>query len=138
MSAAGDRKQREEARAWIAAADEDAGSARVLIAAVPPRLTTAAYLCQQAAEKLMKGLLTVAAVPFRKTHNLGELAGQVADAFPDLAGLVAPLRGLTSWSFAFRYPGAAGLGEPVPTRDELEAVLGAIDELKAELAARAA
>jgi HEPN domain-containing protein len=76
MSAAGGGKAREEARGWLAAADED-----VLIAATPPWAATAAHLCQQAAEKLMKGLLTCAAVPFRKTHNLDELAGQVEDAY---------------------------------------------------------
>ena len=138
MSAPGDRKQREEARGWFAKADEDVAAARVLAAATPPLLTTAAYHCQQAAEKLMKGLLTVGAVPFRKTHNLGELAGQVSDAYPELVDRVAPLRWQTSWNFAFRYPGIDELTEPVPTGEEIAAVLDDIGVLRTELHARTA
>ena len=116
MSAASSGKAREEARGWLAAADEDVASARVLIAATPPRTATAAYLCQQAAEKVMKGLLTCAAKPFRKTHNLDELAAQVSDAFPELEQRVGPLRWQTSWNFVFRYPSAERSPEPTPSR----------------------
>jgi HEPN domain-containing protein len=138
MSAAGDDKAREEVRRWLVAADEDVASARVLIAATPPRTATAAYLCQQAAEKLMKGLLTCAAVPFRKTHNLDELAGQVSDTFTELRGGAASLRWQTSWNFVIRYPAAENPPEPVPGVAEIEAVLADIGRLRAELDDRAA
>jgi HEPN domain len=43
-----------------------------------------AYNCQQAAEKLIKGLLVLAAAPFRKTHDLDELSEAAAPIYPDL------------------------------------------------------
>jgi HEPN domain-containing protein len=133
MSAPGNDKARDEARGSLDAADEDCASARVLVAASPLRAATAAYLCQQAAEKLMKGLLTCAAIPFRKTHNLDELAGQVEDGHPELRQLVAPLRWQTSWNFVFRYPRPERTAEPAPTVAELLAVLDDIGRLRAEL-----
>jgi HEPN domain-containing protein len=136
MNAAGSAKAREEARGWLAAADEDVASARVLIAATPPRTATAAYLCQQAAEKVMKGLLTCAAMRFRKTHNLDELAGQLSSVFPELQQRVAPLRWQTSWNFVFRYPSAERSPEPAPTVEEVEAVLVDIMRLRADLNTR--
>ena len=68
MSAADDgRARRDEARRWLAVADEDLGAAEALLAVEPPRPKSAAYHCQQAIEKLVKGLLVLAGVTFRKT-----------------------------------------------------------------------
>ena len=67
----------------------------------------------------MKGLLALAALPFRKTYNLDKLSNQIADGWPELARRVEPLRWQTSWNFAFRYPGAGEESEPLPSSDEL-------------------
>jgi hypothetical protein len=77
--------------------------------------------------------ITCAAIPFRKTHNLDELAGQVEDGHPELRQLVAPLRWQTSWNFVFRYPRPERTAEPAPTVAELLAVLDDIGRLRAEL-----
>lgn len=138
MSEPNDRKQREEAANWLTIADEDAAAASTLIGAAPPLVRTAAYLCQQAAERLMKGLLTVAAVPFRKTHDLDELANLVEEAFPELAERLAPLRSRTSWGVAFRYPGVQQPGQSEPTPVEVAGTLEALAALRGDLAARAA
>jgi HEPN domain-containing protein len=132
MSAPSSDKAREEASRRLAKADEDAASARVLIDATPPRPATAAYLYQQAAEKLMKGRLTRAAAQFHKTHNLDELAGQVDNSHPELRRLVALLRWQTSWNVVFRYPRAERTAEPAPTVAELLAVFDDIARLRAK------
>jgi HEPN domain-containing protein len=50
-----DSNQRHEANAWLARADEDLRAVRPCLDAPPPVLGVAAYHCQQAAEKLIKG-----------------------------------------------------------------------------------
>lgn len=135
MSGADPEKQREEARRWLARADEDLAAANALAMLSPPLTGAAAYHAQQAAEKVMKGLLTVAAVPFRKTHNLNELGGQVVAAWPGLATLVDPLRPLTSWNFAYRYPAAEELSEPAPLAAAILDTLAQIKLLREAFAA---
>jgi HEPN domain-containing protein len=71
-----------------------------------PALGIAAYHCQQAAEKLVKGLLVVAGVGFPRTHDLLELAGRAAPFYSDLSSLLGALGPLTVWSVAYRYPGS--------------------------------
>ena len=69
-----------------------------------PLLKIAAYHAQQAAEKLMKALLTATGAPFRRTHDLSELAEALASVTPELAAEFEPLRSLSSWSVVARYP----------------------------------
>jgi HEPN domain-containing protein len=135
MSGADPHKQHEEARLWLARADDDLAAACVLAAASPPLFGAAAYHAQQAAEKVVKGLLTAMAVAFRRTHNLNELGGQLVAARPELAALVDPLRPLTTWNVAFRYPAVDELNEPVPSSAELRAAIERIEPLRAVLAA---
>jgi HEPN domain-containing protein len=130
-------KQREEADAWLAKADEDLRAVRLCLDARPPELGVAAYHCQQAAEKLIKGLLVVAAIPFRKTHDLDELSHLADPAYPDVEPLLAFLRVRTYWGFAFRYPmpgQGAGRQQP-PAPEEIEETLQPLRDLRARLAA---
>lgn len=129
-------RQCEEARLWLAKVDEDIAVAGRCLTGSEPLLGAAAYHCQQAAEKLMKGLLTLIAAPFRKTHDLDELTTQLAEALPDLRLRAEPLRNLTPWAFAFRYP---GLDEPpLPTLAEIETALHDVDSLRTAFLARLA
>ncbi len=82
---------------------------------------TAAYHCQQAVEKVIKGLLVLARVPFRKTHDLETLRDLVVPCFPDLTTRIDRLVPLTDWGHAFRYPDLGS--EPVPSVDTLRTVL---------------
>jgi HEPN domain-containing protein len=132
MSGADPAKQRDEAKAWLAKADEDLRAIRLCLDAGPPVLGVAAYHCQQAAEKLIKGLLVLSAVPFRKTHDLDELSHLAVPAHPDAEPLLAHLRVRTYWGFAFRYPmpdESAGTQEP-PRPEEIEETLGRLHELR--------
>ncbi len=119
---------------WLDVAAVDERAARLSLAADPPLPTVAAFHCQQAAEKLLKGLLVRALIDFGKTHDLERLGRPVTGRYPDLAPLVKPMRDWTAWSVAYRYPAESG-PEPEPPRAELEAALRLIAQLAA--AARA-
>lgn len=62
----------------------------------PPSLGNAAYHCQQAAEKLMKGLLVASGISFRKVHDLDELASITVPLFPALTTDLDRCRPFTS------------------------------------------
>lgn len=127
-------ERRREASRWLTIALEDRRVASACIALEMPSFTVAAYLCQQATEKLLKGLLIAAGVPFRKTHDMDELGDLVVIRYPGEVDLVAKVRRLTVWAFAYRYPGIEEIIEPQPTIDELRDVLGVIDALADRLA----
>lgn len=93
-----------EARRWFAKAGEDRRSAVLALGDDPPLLDPAAYHCQQASEKLLKGLLVAAGATVTKTHDLRRLEAMVLPLYPALAAEVAAVAGLTSWGTATRYP----------------------------------
>jgi HEPN domain-containing protein len=96
--------QWEEARRWFAKSLEDQRMARLACQAEPPLFEPAAFHCQQAAEKLLKGLLVSAAITIPKTHDLERLAGLVGEVFPQLEQNISQLSPLTPWGLATRYP----------------------------------
>ncbi|MDZ3835917.1 MAG: HEPN domain-containing protein [Rhodospirillales bacterium] len=99
-----DAIQWEEARRWFARADDDLAAARLLLDAQPAIVRLAAFHCQQAAEKLLKGLLIAARMTAPKSHDLAALAPGVTAAFPAVTEIVGALRRLGSWYVAARYP----------------------------------
>ena len=92
----------------------------------------AAYLCQQATEKLLKGLLVLAGVPFSKTHDLQPLRDLAVSRFPDLHSLIDRLVPLTPWAHTYRYPNMGG--DPAPSVEELHGILDAIGQFAARVA----
>ena len=121
-----------EVLGWIKVATSDMRAARVCLSADPPLCDIAAYHCQQASEKLLKGFLVRANRDFGKTHNLGKLADAVVIAFPHVDRLVEPLRDWTLWSVAYRYPGMEQ-EEPEPSLDGLYIALRAIETVRSGL-----
>ncbi len=109
------------ARRWVAVADRDIRSAYACLDAQEPIPEAATYHCQQAAEKLTKGLLVLAQVPFRRTHDLEALRDLVVTRFPDLRTSIDLLVPLTDWGLVFRYPDMGD--EPVPSADQLRSAL---------------
>ena len=77
----------------------------------PPLLDAAAFHCQQAAEKVLKGFLVRASIDFGKTHDLEKLGDIVASHYPSVASLAAAMADWTTWSVAYRYP---DLADPEP------------------------
>jgi len=111
--------------AWLRIAAPDERAARICLAAEPPLPDVAAYRCQQAGEKILKGFLVLADTDFRSTPDLDELGRSVMLRFPDVAALVAPIGAWTVWGVEHRYPSETGsIAEP--SADVLSAALDAI------------
>jgi len=89
----------------FALAAEDRRVATVRRGADPPLLSSAAFHCQQAIEKLSKGFLTPAGKRSGKTHLLAPLGTAAEPSFREIADLVAAAR---DWSG--RAPGSAAIG----------------------------
>jgi HEPN domain-containing protein len=86
---------------WLTLADEDMQSARRMAAdgSYPERLVC--LLCQQAAEKAIKGALVAEDIDPPKAHGLTPLLEQAGVAI-DVGG--ADVDWLSRWSVAGRYP----------------------------------
>lgn len=87
-----------EARRWFAKAAEDLQMARLAMGAPTPLTEPAAYHCQQAAEKLLKGLLVGCAVPVPRTHDLERLAKLLGTRVPDVSAEIQRLVVLSPWA----------------------------------------
>ncbi len=94
-----------EIRQWLARADHDLRSARLLFIADPPLLDTTVYHCQQTAEKAFKAYLTYQDTPFQKVHILSVLVEQCMKCDPTFEELMDIADLLTPYAVAFRYPG---------------------------------
>lgn len=92
-------------RSWLVKADRDLRSARELAEAEAPLLDTAAYHCQQAAEKAVKGFLLYHDVRFEKSHDIELLVTQATDVDPAWNELLDAARFLTPLAVEYRYPG---------------------------------
>jgi HEPN domain-containing protein len=92
-------------RSWLVKAHRDLLSAHELASALIPLLDTAAYHCQQAAEKAVKGYLLHHDVRFEKSHDIELLVSQALDIDPTFADCIEAARLLTPLAIEFRYPG---------------------------------
>jgi len=86
------------------------------------------YHVQQAAEKLLKALLVLAAEPFRRTHDLDDLATRLVPVYPQFAAQAETVRRLSVWGIAYRYPGLEDAPEPLPEIEELARMIDMLKE----------
>jgi HEPN domain-containing protein len=101
-----DEATRAEVDAWLFKAQRDLDSARRLLAGDPPYRDTAAYHCQQSAEKAIKAFLTALATPFPKTHDLTALVRLATGIEPAAVQWQEAAIVLTPYATLFRYPDA--------------------------------
>jgi HEPN domain-containing protein/predicted nucleotidyltransferase len=127
------RAQWQAVNDWLAVAQEDRRVAAICISAEPPLRGVAAFHCQRAVEKLLKGFLTLAGKRSGKTHSLIRLGGAAAESFPELAESIAAAKNWGDWAVDFRYPPRRGRAKPVPDEDELRQALDVIDRLATRL-----
>lgn len=135
MTEADPTERRAEVEAWLSVALEDRRAITACLAVDPPLRTIAAFHCQQALEKLLKGFLVLSATRFTKTHSLSRLGHAAAAVYPELAEIVGSIDDWTMWVTAYRYPSAQGIAEPEPDDGELAQALIAIDDLARRLRA---
>lgn len=95
----------ELARIWLAKAQSDLATARLLIHGAERYLDTGSYHCQQAAEKAIKAWLTAQEVTFIKTHSLEILLRLCIPSAPGFHRFLAHAIELTPLATEFRYPG---------------------------------
>ena len=94
------------------------------------RLDRAAYLLQQAAEKLVKAVLVSAGIDPPRSHDIAELVLALKEDTPFRDRLSA-LSILTPYATGFRYP-TPQEPPPMPAREQLEAWIAGIESLKAD------
>jgi hypothetical protein len=123
-----DRWRRVEGR--IGHAADDARIACGCLGLDPPARGGAAYHCQRAAEKSLKGFLVPGGIDFRKAHDLDTLAQSVLPHFPTLRPLATMMSSWTAWGVAYRNPGE---DEPEPLAEERFGALDAIGQLDVAL-----
>ena len=88
---------------WLDKAEVDFGGARVLLRE-DRYANLVGFLSQQAAEKLLKALLTHHQVEFPKTHELDDLLKLLEPAEPRLARSLAGIAELNKYGVEVRYP----------------------------------
>ena len=133
MKSADPRVLWEAVEDWLEAAAEDRRVAATCLALDPPVRGAAAFHCQQAIEKLLKGCLMLAAKRSRKTHSLAQLGSAAEASFPEISNLVAAAKDWSRWAVDFRYPTRRGRIKPAPDEDALRRALAVIDQLAARL-----
>jgi len=109
-----------EVEAWLAKAAEDLRAAALDVQASPPLLSDAAFHCQQAAEKAMKGLFVHDGCAFGKSHDLRALGDRLVALHPELDTLVDDVAPLTEYAWRFRYPGEAFSPPADEVRDAIQ------------------
>ena len=112
---------------WLKRADIDLTAIRNSLYGPEPSPESAAYHCQQAAEKIIKAGLITAGVHPPKEHDLRQLIALLPPGHP-LACLFRPLEPLSAYITAFRYPDEPNI--PVPSLAEIEGWLGQIVNVK--------
>lgn len=95
----------ELAKTWLAKAQSDLATARLLIKGEERYLDTGSYHCQQTAEKAIKAWLTAAEVTFVKTHSLEILLRLCLPSNSGFLQFLSHAIELTPLATEFRYPG---------------------------------
>lgn len=113
-------------RQWLHKAEQDFSLAAHLLS--EGRYPEAvAFHSQQAAEKLLKGILVLHQIEFPKTHNLGELLDRLALAEPSRAAALRDVTGLNPYGVEHRYPGDF----PELTQEEARTAFQLAEKLRA-------
>lgn len=95
----------------------------------------AAYLCEQAAEKLIRAVLTSEGVQAGIRHELPDMVAKIPDENPTKATLRA-IEHLDAYATAYRYPSPRGRVKAPPTPAELDEDIAKLDAALLELASR--
>jgi len=118
---------------WLAKAEGDFHSANWEMKAPAPNFDAVVFHAQQCIEKMIKGILVAAAIPFERTHELNLLAHQVRQAHQQ-----KPERPAWSWDpadLAAIQPGAVLLRYPdySATSQDAQRAIDACTRLRASL-----
>ncbi len=124
--------QAELAAEWLRRADDDLRMAEFALSGQPPVHWGAAFHAEQAAEKLLKALLTSHGTEFARSHDIGYLLDLCEAIEPRTARLRATATGLTDFAVEARYPvprrepTASEAGEAVDIARDVREVIHAL------------
>jgi HEPN domain-containing protein len=113
-----DDAKRELVQQWLLKALHDLITARSLIYREPIVLDTAAYHCQQAAEKAVKAFLIFNDHDPDRTHDVERLIDLATHVEHGFAASRAAGKRLTPLATLYRYPNLSGVMEPSPAQAE--------------------
>lgn len=118
-------------RAWLRTVDEDIRAIRACLGAYEPAIASAAYHCQQAAEKLVKTLIAATGDDPPKIHDIEALIERLPNGHP-LEARLRPFMELSALLHATRYPGPSPFMEPdIPSPGEVASWLAEIESVRA-------
>lgn len=95
----------EDAAQWFKFADNDFTTATLAVEEDEPPISTICYLCQQAAEKYLKGYLISQGWTLKKLHDLSALLAECMLYDEDFETLKEAVITLNPYSVEARYPG---------------------------------
>jgi HEPN domain-containing protein len=90
---------------WVDKAEADFQFASRSVRGADPFHDQRCFLCQQSAEKYLKGLLEELGQPIPRTHVLRDLLALLLPHYPSLRAFTRGLKYLTRFAVAIRYPG---------------------------------
>ncbi|MDR1893930.1 MAG: HEPN domain-containing protein [Spirochaetales bacterium] len=111
---------------WLAKGEEELRSAEYLATMRHPTPDdTICYLCQQSAEKYIKGLLFLMDIEPPRSHDLEELITMCSQSGIDFSFILAKLKILTKYSVITRYPNELNI-----TNDDMHMALQYASDIK--------
>ncbi len=131
MSGPDPARRAEEARGWLAKADNDFLDIDNNLAAARTPWDAVCFHAQQGAEKSLKAFLVLHGLAPPRTHDLVALLSECAAIQPPLGALASDCELLNVYAVATRYPGS-GIE---PTRDTAPAVVEAARRVRAAISA---
>lgn len=117
---------------YIRIAKQDLDGARLLNQAGN---RNAAYLCEQAAEKLIRAVLTSEGIQGGIRHELPDMVAKIPDVNP-VKRLLTAIEHLDAYATAYRYPSPRGRIKQAPTQAEIDRDIIKIDAALREIATR--
>ena len=126
-----DPRQWQVALEWLERADGDIRVVEVLLAKAPDLPWGAAFHCQQALEKMAKGVLIARRVEPPKSHDIELLGRLVGRHESELGEKITALTMLTVWYIASRYPDAQI--DEIPSEADLYGALSKLKELRRQI-----
>jgi len=127
-------KQSEHARRWIEKARSDLLNADNNLASSEVPYDTVCFHCQQAAEKLLKGLLVAHGCEYPITHNLFVILEKVLEFDAAAESLRQSLALLNPYSVEVRYPGDAWMPSPDDAAEARQAAQEVYNFVRSKLA----
>ena len=101
----------EEIHEWVKYSDNDFEAVNQLSSFHPPKIEIICYLCQQAAEKIIKAFLVYADLKPPRTHDLTFLRDECEKVEAEFVGLIDECARLNEYSSQPRYPSGLELVE---------------------------